>query len=131
MKNCHLVKHVSLELETVARPHMLQQVDNLLTTTVLLSNKYLSKYFQISSHHWFPDIKDIFKDIFLILLYLVAKLVGGEGEDSKVARELWKDECWIVAMFRIQTSGTTQSEANTHRVLRDVYTLGRVYFSKS
>merc|ERR1712060_776225 len=50
----NLVKHVSLELETVARPHMLQQVDDLLPTTVLL----------------------------------VAKLVGGEGEDSKVAREL-------------------------------------------
>ena len=61
----------------------------------------------------------------------MAKLVGGEGEDSKVARELWNDEgTWIVAMFRIQTSGTTHSEANTHRVLRDVYTLGRVYFTK-
>ena len=67
----------------------------------------------------------------MILLYLVAKLVGGEGEDSKVGRELWNDEgTWIVAMFRIQTSGTTHSEANTHRVLRDVYTLGRVYFTK-
>ena len=37
MKNCHLVKHVSLELETVARPHMLQQVEDLLPATVLLT----------------------------------------------------------------------------------------------
>jgi len=50
----NLVEHVALELEPVARPDMLQQVDNLLSTAVLL----------------------------------VAKLVGGEGEDSKVAREL-------------------------------------------
>ena len=38
--SCHLVEHVALELEPVARPDMLQQVDNLLSTAVLLTQKW-------------------------------------------------------------------------------------------
>ena len=60
---------------------MLQQVGYLLTTTVLLMRNICLHIFKCSD--------DIFSyNILLILFYLVAKLVGGEGEDSKVAREL-------------------------------------------
>ena len=61
---------------------MLQQVGYLLTTTVLLMRNICQHIFK------YPPTNVILMTNIFILFYLVAKLVGGEGEDSKVAREL-------------------------------------------
>ena len=51
LHSADLVEHVAFELEAVARPHVLQQVDYLLPTTVLLAKIYFVLILGNSSSH--------------------------------------------------------------------------------
>lgn len=59
LHSADLVEHVAFELEAVARPHVLQQVDYLLPTTVLLAKIYFVLILGNSSSHQRQRINEV------------------------------------------------------------------------